>query len=298
MNSISYIVTVYNKASALPEVIRSLKAQEGDFEREYIFVDDGSTDDSLDVIKTLCPDAVIISQANQGPSVAVNVGLKMATKQWIYLVDGDDCLYPNATQTLLDVALEYDSKIVCGRHSNNPSKDAWRFDGSIQIHDDPLRKALQFYTLGASTTIIDRELVVKVGGCDERVFVQDYSLALRLSRLANKFVSVNKLISHNVDAGQKRLSGNKLQENHDTAAARYLFVRDNLDISYEYKYLVLRLFLRKAFKWHLRHGGVRTIWSKHMWRYLVSMIDLGFDDENVIGWMKEGLEVYQGEVRS
>lgn len=296
MTGVSYIITVYNKAFALPEVIRSLQAQEGDFEREYIFVDDGSTDNSPEVIKNLCPEAIIISQTNKGPSAAVNTGLRMATKQWVYLADGDDYIYPYATQVLLNAALDNDSELVCGKHSNDPAKDSLCFDGSIQVYDRPLERALRFYTLGAGT-LVDRELVVAIGGCDERIFVQDYSLALRLARKADKFVSVNKLISHNVDAGQQRLSGNKLQENHDTAAARYFFVRDNLDISYECKYMVLRLFLRKAFKWHLRHRGVGALWSKYFWRYLLSRFDIGFDDARIVQWMKEGLEVYEGNLR-
>ena len=41
---VSYIVTVYNKASYLPFVIDGLFRQEGEFDKEYIFVDDGSTE--------------------------------------------------------------------------------------------------------------------------------------------------------------------------------------------------------------------------------------------------------------
>ena len=44
MTKVSFVVTVFNKAEYLPLVIRSLDAQIGDFEREYVFVDDGSTD--------------------------------------------------------------------------------------------------------------------------------------------------------------------------------------------------------------------------------------------------------------
>jgi hypothetical protein len=145
---------------------------------------------------------------------------------------------------------------------------------------------------------VERKVALESGGCDERVFVQDYSIALRLSRAVDRFVLVNKLVGRNVDAGQQRLSGNKLQENHDVAAARYFFIKDNLDMPYDYKYLTLKLFLRKAFKWHLRHGGLKALWSKHLWRYLITRTDRGFDDEKIVRWMKEGLSVYVGKIRT
>lgn len=297
MISVSYIITVYNKAPALPEVIKSLKEQEGDFDKEYIFVDDGSTDDSLKIIKTLFPSAIIISQANKGPSAAVNNGLKVATKQWIYLVDGDDFLYPDATQTLLTLAETHQANIACGKHSNIPLQELKYYSESIEIYDDPLKKALQFYTVGASTAIVDRELMNKVKGCDERIFVQDYSLALRLSKKANRFILINKLIAYNIDAGQQRLSKNKLQENHDTAAARYFFIKDNHDINHDLKLMTLQLFLRKAFKWYLRHNGLRALWSKHFWRYLVIKFTKEFDNAKLLKWMEDGLKVYKGNLR-
>ena len=80
---VSYIVTVYNKALYLPFVIRGLAGQEGEFEREFIFVDDGSTDDSVKILgelkETLPGRVEIIEQDNKGPSVATNKGFEAST---------------------------------------------------------------------------------------------------------------------------------------------------------------------------------------------------------------------------
>ena len=46
MSSVSFVVPVFNKSLYLKPVINSLKSQKGDFDKEYIFIDDGSTDDS------------------------------------------------------------------------------------------------------------------------------------------------------------------------------------------------------------------------------------------------------------
>jgi glycosyltransferase involved in cell wall biosynthesis len=293
MYEVSYIITVYNKAQCLEGVIHSLKNQAGEIDSEYIFVDDGSTDNSFETLHTLClglPNAIITSQQNQGPSVAINTGLKLATKKWVYLGDGDDYIYPDATITLLRLAEKYDSKMCHGGHSNDPKNDKRLFDQSVAVYNDALKKALSFYPCGVRC-IIDRELMLQVLGCDERVFIQDYSIALRISQYT-KFVVANQIISYNVDMKQERLSGSKLQENHDTAAARYLFVKDHMDIEYKYKFLALQKQMAKAWSWYKKQRIIPRFWSKYFLRYIFSKFDLSFSDEVIELWMRESLEVY------
>src|SRR5277367_4705267 len=101
MASVSYVVTVYNKAPALSFLIAGLDAQQGDFEREFIFVDDGSTDGSLSVLRALTTgwrDVTIVEQANAGPAPALNLGLRRARGDYIKPMDADDLLLPWATR--------------------------------------------------------------------------------------------------------------------------------------------------------------------------------------------------------
>ena len=51
MSSVSFVVTVFNKSKFLKPVINSLKSQKGEFQKEYIFIDDGSTDQSYKILK-------------------------------------------------------------------------------------------------------------------------------------------------------------------------------------------------------------------------------------------------------
>lgn len=293
MYEVSYIITVYNKAQCLEDVIRSIKHQVGEIDAEYIFVDDGSTDNSLETLHAICrdlPNAIITSQKNQGPSVAINTGLKLATKKWIYLGDGDDYIYPDTTITLLQLAERYDSKMCHGGHSNDPKNDKRSFNQAVTIYNDALEKALSFYPCGVRC-IMKRELMLQVLGCDERIFIQDYSIALRIS-LYTKFVVINKLISYNVDLGQERLSSSKLQENHDTAAARYFFIKDHMDIGYKYKVLALRKQMTKAWSWYRKQSMIPRLWSKHFLRYIASKFNLSFNNDTIERWMRESLEVY------
>lgn len=94
MVKVSVILPIYNVASYLAEAFDSILNQSLK-EIEIIAVNDGSTDDSRDIIQRYQQmDARIIffSQENQGQSVARNVALQHATGEYIYMMDSDDVL--------------------------------------------------------------------------------------------------------------------------------------------------------------------------------------------------------------
>lgn len=89
---ISIIVPIYNKKNLVRRCIESLLNQKN-VELEIIIVDDGSTDNSLEVCKKIeneCENVTVISQKNAGVSSARNNGLKHANGEWISFVDPDD----------------------------------------------------------------------------------------------------------------------------------------------------------------------------------------------------------------
>lgn len=90
--SFSIIVPVYNKSRYLKDCIDSILAQSHtDF--EIIAINDGSTDSSLDILNSYNdPRLKIVSVRNGGVSIARNLGIELATKEYITFVDGDDKL--------------------------------------------------------------------------------------------------------------------------------------------------------------------------------------------------------------
>ena len=193
MASVSFVVTIYNKAPALPFLTAGLGAQQGGFEREFIFVDDGSTDDSLAVLRELIrgwANVTIIEQANGGPAVALNAGLARARGDFIKPMDGDDLLLPWATGRLIQAIETTGCDVAFGPHS--PTYDMTgepaetlaacrREPGPIERCDDMLRRSLQRAQTNPSAWLARAETVRRAGGCDERVFVQDYSIELRMA---------------------------------------------------------------------------------------------------------------------
>lgn len=98
----SIIVPMYNAARYIEKCILSVEHQ--DFEQyECIFVNDGSTDNSEDIIKhyqTFNRRIKLVSQENHGASAARNVGIEKATGEYLIFLDADDELAPGALSLL------------------------------------------------------------------------------------------------------------------------------------------------------------------------------------------------------
>lgn len=102
MIKISVIVPVYNVEKYLEDCIQSLVSQTLE-EKEVIFINDGSTDNSLKILEDyqIKNDFIkIINQENQGQSVARNKGIDLAKGKYIIFVDSDDWIEKDALQKL------------------------------------------------------------------------------------------------------------------------------------------------------------------------------------------------------
>src|SRR5690554_2682260 len=103
MSKVSIIIPVYNKAPYLDSCISSVINQTYK-NLEIIIIDDGSTDNSLEICENYRKKderIQLISQENQGVSVARNKGIQKASGEWIYFLDADDYLELDAFEILV-----------------------------------------------------------------------------------------------------------------------------------------------------------------------------------------------------
>lgn len=126
---ISIIVPVYNIAEYLPQCLDSICAQTYS-NIEIIAVNDGSTDNSLAVLRykaEMDGRIKVIDKPNGGVTSARLAGIEAAKGTWIGFVDGDDELEPDMYERLLRNAIEYDADIShCGHQVHH-------LDGSIEF---------------------------------------------------------------------------------------------------------------------------------------------------------------------
>jgi glycosyltransferase involved in cell wall biosynthesis len=104
--SVSVVIASYNRADLLPETIESVLNQRfQDF--ELIVVDDGSTDNTREVLERYEPRVRYIYQENHGPSAARNLGVRNARGAWIAIQDSDDLATPEHLEVLVSYAREH-----------------------------------------------------------------------------------------------------------------------------------------------------------------------------------------------
>jgi hypothetical protein len=281
--AVSFVLTVYNKHRFLAEVLASVAAQEGCFEREVIVVNDGSTDGSRELLEVLGPQLPgfrLITQPNRGPSVATNRGLAAASMQLVKLLDGDDLLAPYATRHLIDGMERLGVEVMIGAgQAYRPGKaPVWLGPSATppRLLPDPLGALLRAIWFTPSNLLVRREALQTSGGCDERVFVQDYTLALRLARLCRFGVSDTTIVAapDPVEVPADRVSANKAQILHDLNLALLLFIEENPQLPARYRRLAWRRIAGRSWKWARREAG-RPLWSRELALHLGAQLPWG-----------------------
>lgn len=113
----SIIIPIFNVAQYLPKCLDSVLAQTcADF--EAVCVNDGSTDNSLEILEEYQekdPRIKVVSQANGGLSAARNVGLLHAQGDYVFFLDSDDWIEPDALRILSEKLSDEDMVCFSGR---------------------------------------------------------------------------------------------------------------------------------------------------------------------------------------
>lgn len=272
--SVSFVITVYNKAPYLPALIDSLAAQAGDFAREFIFIDDGSRDDSLAVlaahVEKLGPNVRIEAFANGGQAVATNRGLRLAQLEYVKPIDADDLIHRDFIAALLPIladapmasmALSRQAKFL---DEKLPALDApWTAEGPAAFMADPTRRLLRHSIFNPTQLLIRNAAIQACGGCDERVRnSMEHALGLRLSQQGG-FLEVPATLAFQRIGMADSLSANEGVTLAEVTAACGHFVADYPDLSLELKQLAARRAAGRAWLWQARKHGASVLshWS-------------------------------------
>src|ERR1035441_690125 len=104
--SVSVVIDNYNYGRFLGEAIDSALNQTYP-NVEVIVVDDGSTDNSREVIASFGDRIITVLKENGGQTSALNAGFTASRGEWIYLLDSDDLFNTNKVQRISELATEY-----------------------------------------------------------------------------------------------------------------------------------------------------------------------------------------------
>ena len=118
------IIAAYNTGDYLEECIQSFLLQKTKYTFYTVIVDDGSTDNSSEVLKkySKIENIKIIHQDNRGFSGARNRALEEIYGKYVMFLDSDDILMPNAIECLMDIAVKENADIVAGGYNTFSEK--------------------------------------------------------------------------------------------------------------------------------------------------------------------------------
>ncbi len=210
--AISVIITTYNIETYIVEAIQCALDQTYPA-HEIIVVDDGSSDNTSEVVKKFGDKIQYYQQANGGVSAARNTGLIKASQPYIAFLDGDD-LWPNEklekqVQVLMQQP-ELDLVLSHTQNFHNPDVDPQQIANS----KEPMN-AMPGYMAGAM--LVKREVFEKVGVFSTHVKVGEFmDWYLRVKENNLKFVVMPDILL------QRRLHSNNLGRREHKSQVDYV----------------------------------------------------------------------------
>jgi glycosyltransferase involved in cell wall biosynthesis len=176
------ILTTYNRKNTIKRALDSVFKQTHPA-NEIILIDDGSTDQTNQLIKEKYPKIKYIWQTNSGISQARNRGISVSSGQWVAFLDSDDEWLPSKLNTQIKALQEYPEYKICHtneiwiRHGKrvNPMKKHEKTGGFI------FKRCLPLCIMSPSSVLIHCSVFEKYGRFDQSFPVcEDYDLWLRL----------------------------------------------------------------------------------------------------------------------
>ena len=198
---LSLVVAAYNIEDYIGDCLRSIFQQNAPIDcYEVIVVNDGSKDNTLNIIKSFeegQPNLIIIDQINKGLSAARNAGLKKANGECILFVDGDDAITNNSIEKIISSFIKYpktDFLIFDWIHNeidiNKKTYSRPLRDKDRKYYEQPLErnKADKILTRGVQWLIVYRTEYLRKNNLEylEGILYEDNEFRMRAFFFANE----------------------------------------------------------------------------------------------------------------
>jgi len=231
---VSVIMPVYNHSRYVADALHSIISQDWR-PLEVIVIDDGSKDDSLDIVKRIA-DALpespgltlrVSGRENKGAHTTINEGLAMARGEYLAILNSDDMFMPGRLRRCLEAAKAHKSRMVISYvdpidDDGNPlsGDHPWRhWYADVMMHELDLAPSLSSlllrYNIGVSTGnfFFHRSLLEEIGPLADYRYAHDLDFLLRASYLEEPVLVRDKLYRYRVHAS------NTIKESDEKATA-------------------------------------------------------------------------------
>lgn len=277
MLDISVIVPCYNSAGFIERCIASICKQSIAEAIEIIFVDDCSSDNTVELIKqsmsvwgSSIQYVIIQHPVNMGVALARKTGIQNASGEYILFCDSDDWLDNNMCELLHIEALRNNCEVVVCDYKNVYSDTS--YDSAPCYVNDYLQGLLLCKCTGSlCNKLIKRSLIL----ADKFIyptasFCEDYVYSIQLAIYARKIGYVPKplynychregsvVTSRSIEAIQNRISDNLA--NHQLV--EYIIDNNGLKSLYYSELIFLKLLVKNSIRLHIQHNGFYGLWCR------------------------------------
>ena len=271
---ISVILPTYNRAQFIKEALQSV-FQQTKTPEEIIVVDDGSTDNTEQILKPYLKKVRYIKQHNKGVSAARNVGISQAKEEWLAFLDSDDLWKPTKLEQQADAIKKEKYYKFCYTneewHRNskwvNQKKIHQKYSGWIY------EKCLPLCIISPSSVLVHKTVFENIGLFDENLpACEDYDLWLRMTqKYPALFIDENLIIKRAGDWDQ--LSKNHSLDKYRIISLQKVLVSNELEKTLTAK--TLAMFKSKCDIYRtgcLKHNKQSELeWLDEMDQFLLSL---------------------------
>jgi len=237
----SIVIPTFNRSLVLKRAIESVLAQSF-LNYEILVMDDGSTDDTQDIVESFQDQRIFYNWAENsgGPATPRNRGIDSSRADWICFLDADDLWYPDKLESVAEEIIRNpDSDLFC----HNMMLSDKRKKRKSPLRYGPFKK--DFYRvmliwgnrLSTSATTVRRDYLnrnkLRFNQSSDYVIVEDYDMWLRCAFYSAKFHFINEI------HGEYLLENNNISSDHEKLRYNYsVLLKDHinsLQVNHKYK---------------------------------------------------------------
>jgi glycosyltransferase involved in cell wall biosynthesis len=224
----SVVIPTYNRADKVCRAVKSVLNQSlADF--EVLVMDDGSTDNTREVIKDLADPRIKYEWAENfgGPAAPRNRGLRLAQGKYVAFLDSDDWWMPKKLEESL-VILEqgfdlvyHDLFIVKKTNQKIFFQKTHSRRLNTPVFNDLLKHGNGLFN---SSVVVKKEILIEIDGLSENqdlIATEDYDLWLRFAKVSDKFKMISKTLGYYWSGGENISSKHQSYKIFATLGKRY-----------------------------------------------------------------------------
>ena len=263
---VSVVMSVYNSEKYLREAIDSILNQT--FKNfEFIIINDGSTDRSLEIIQSYNDDRIrFINQENTGLAKALNNGIAIARSDYIARMDADDIAYPERIQKQYKFLLNNPEYIIVGSNANIIDMEGnFVHHSNLPIKNEEMKGKLPETRFIHPSVMFRKDSFYKAGKYPEYMLkAQDYVLFNRMAKYG-KFANIReKLLQYRIVPTANSTRDSKISERFNKILSKAIENNKISDNDYDYLKTITsnRNSKERLANYHL-HLAKKYLWNNY-----------------------------------